>query len=314
MEKISVIICTYNPREDYLRRVLEALRKQTLPMEDWELLLIDNASQRPLANQFDLSWHPHGRNLLEPQIGKLNAWLRGIRESKADVVVFVDDDNVLATDYLQQTLDVSAQWPFIGAWCGSLFPEYEKPLPEWASDHVWRLAVAEVKEDIWSNLREGFDTIPWGAGMCIRRNVGKRYLEWCGLNRSSVALDRSGKGLGGYGDMDLGHCALDIGLGTGKSTRLRLTHLISAGRLTLDYFVRHAEGDAASWLLFRAIRNLPIQEPEPSTLISSLRWFMHRLIHRVPKEQYEIEKAHRRGLEKGWQLAQSYLQKKSAIN
>jgi hypothetical protein len=46
----------------------------------------------------------------------------------------------------------------------------------------------------------------------------------------------------------------------------------------------------------------------PLALTGSIRWFLHRLIHRVPREQYAIAKAHQRGLEKGWQLAQNYLQ------
>jgi hypothetical protein len=37
------------------------------------------------------------------------ARLRGIRESRADILVFGDDDNVLATDYLQRTLVVSTR-------------------------------------------------------------------------------------------------------------------------------------------------------------------------------------------------------------
>ena len=53
--KCSVIICTHNPRENYLRRVLEALRAQTLPPAQWELLLIDNASAKSLPEQFDLT-------------------------------------------------------------------------------------------------------------------------------------------------------------------------------------------------------------------------------------------------------------------
>jgi hypothetical protein len=44
MVHASVVICTHNSRLIYLRRVLEALRSQTLPLEQWELLLIDNAT------------------------------------------------------------------------------------------------------------------------------------------------------------------------------------------------------------------------------------------------------------------------------
>jgi len=40
MIPVSVIICTHNPRPDYLQRVLDALKAQTLPKENWELLLM----------------------------------------------------------------------------------------------------------------------------------------------------------------------------------------------------------------------------------------------------------------------------------
>jgi glycosyltransferase involved in cell wall biosynthesis len=51
---LSVIICTHNPRKDYLERVLKALQEQTLPSESWELLLIDNASDNLLEKKIDL--------------------------------------------------------------------------------------------------------------------------------------------------------------------------------------------------------------------------------------------------------------------
>lgn len=305
--KISVILCTHNPREEFLRRTLESLRGQTFPLDQWELLLIDNASSVPLAGRCDISWHPHGRHLLEQKLGKLNAWLLGMGEARADILLFVDDDNVLASNYLEQTLVIGNEWPFVGAWGGSCQPEYEVPLPAWVGEDVWRLTRMDVKEDVWSNLREGYATIPAGAGLCIRRQVARNYLERCRLNPVSARLDRSGKGLAGYGDVDLAYCALDLGLGTGKSTRLRLTHLIPASRLTFDYFVRHAESDAASMMLFRASRGLPISRPEPLSRLEQLRWFLHRLKNKVPREQYEIQKAHHRGLEKGYQMAQELL-------
>ena len=308
---LSVIICTFNPREDYLRRVLDALRKQTLPLANWELLLIDNASQPPVSNRFDLSWHPHGRHLREEKPGKINAWLLGVNEAKSDLLVFVDDDNVLAPNYLEQALIIADDWPFVGVWGGSIIPEFESPLPAWVGQTAWMLTIEEVKQDVWSNFREGFQSIPSGAGMCVRRRVGLRYREWC-QSGGSLGLDRHGEGHGGYGDVDQAHCAIDIGLGTGKSTRLKLTHLIPSSRLTLNYFKKRSEEDAASLMLFRAIRNLPIEKPKPKTLIGSLRWFVHRVIHRVPREQYEIQKAYRCGLEKGWELASEYLRQKSA--
>lgn len=309
--KLSVIICTHNPREEYLRRVLDGLRAQTLPLDQWELLLVDNESSSPLSGRFDLSWHPCARHVRETELGLTPARLRGIRESTAGILVFADDDTVLARDYLAQALQIAVEWPFVGVWGGSYVPEYEKPLPDWVGDQVWRLTVVDVKEDVWSNLKDGFETKPAGAGLCVRRTVAMEFAEYCRRNSSSKELGRKGSGLGGYEDMNFSLCAIDLGLGTGRSTRLRLTHLVPATRLTLDYFIRHAEGDAASLLLFRAIRGLPIRPPKKTTLASSIRWFLHRVIHRVPREQYEIAKAHHRGVEKGWLWAQEYLRTKS---
>ena len=88
---VSVILCTHNPRADYLSRVLASLRGRTLPAEQWELLLIDNASEQPLAEIRDISWHPRGRHISE--LGLTLARLRGIQESDGGLLVFVDDDN-----------------------------------------------------------------------------------------------------------------------------------------------------------------------------------------------------------------------------
>src|SRR3954470_17804241 len=97
--KVSVILCTHNPRFESLQRVLAGLRSQTLPVSDWELLLIDNATPEPLEKTVDLRWHPNGQVIREEQLGLAFARLRGIKESKSDLLVFVDDDNVLEPDY-----------------------------------------------------------------------------------------------------------------------------------------------------------------------------------------------------------------------
>jgi glycosyltransferase involved in cell wall biosynthesis len=305
--KASVVLCTHHPRPSYLERALAALQAQTLSKDQWEILLIDNASTPPVADRFDLSWHTGARKLVEGKLGKLNAWLLGIAESKGEILVFVDDDNVLSRDYLERSLTISVQYPFLGAWGGSCLPEYEIPLPGWVGKEVWRLTVCEIKEDVWSNLRDIFTTFPVGAGMCIRREVGRRYTEWCDHNTHGRLLDRSGKGLGGYGDMDLNQCAMDIGLGTGRFAQLTLTHLIPAARLSLEYFVRHAEGDAASLILYLAIRGLPFRDVARQTLLNKLIWKLYCWKHGVPVEQRKIREAHSRGLRRGLQLAEDYL-------
>ena len=139
MRQISVIICSLNPRSDYFGRVLESLRAQTLDTDQWELLLVDNASDRPLADSWDLSWHPHHLKVREEEQGLTPARLRGIKESEGQLIVFVDDD-VLASNYLERALEVERAYPFVGVFgAGVLTPEFEvEPRPHVGpSVHYW---------------------------------------------------------------------------------------------------------------------------------------------------------------------------------
>src|SRR5437763_13952645 len=52
--KISVVTASHNSRSDVFNRVSEALSKQTLPKPEWQWIVIDNASTRPLSACKDL--------------------------------------------------------------------------------------------------------------------------------------------------------------------------------------------------------------------------------------------------------------------
>src|SRR5690348_10184642 len=125
MIRASVVICSHNPRPDYLGSAIDALRNQTLPKKQWELILVDNASEQPLSEAWDLSWHPSARHIRETELGIAIARQRGIKESTAELIVFVDDDNVLAPDYLSAVINICEQWPQLGVWGGSIAPKFE---------------------------------------------------------------------------------------------------------------------------------------------------------------------------------------------
>ena len=61
---------------------------------------MDNASKTALSDSVDISWHPRGLHVREMQLGLTAARATGIGIATADLLVFVDDDNVLGLDYL----------------------------------------------------------------------------------------------------------------------------------------------------------------------------------------------------------------------
>jgi hypothetical protein len=222
-----------------LRRVLEALDAQTLPKESWELLVIDNASEQRLIERWALSWHPRARHIREEELGLTPARLRGIKESNGNLLVFVDDDNLLAPDYLQTARALLTAHPYLGViGAGILEPEFAvEPTPELTA-YLSLLALRQVSEARWSNNANDFCAVPWGAGLCVRRQVAASYQQF--VKRLDVVeiLDRRGEWLFGDGDVAFSWASVARGQGFGVFPGLQLTHLIPAERLTQRYLLR----------------------------------------------------------------------------
>jgi glycosyltransferase involved in cell wall biosynthesis len=242
----SVIICTHNPRPHYLHRVLGALRIQTLPLEQWELLLIDNASNEPLtSNSWDISWHPHARLLREDKLGLALARLRGMQEAISDLLVFVDDDNVLERDYLSEAIRIKRDWPQLGVWgSAATVPEFEVEPAGDLRGFLGMLGLRHVSSPRWSNVMPS-SALPFGAGQCVRMDVAIAYREH--FERAPIAIiGRAGSKLFSGEDSEICYVACDIGLGVGIFPELKLTHLIPKERLSEDYLVKLGEGHGTS--------------------------------------------------------------------
>jgi glycosyltransferase involved in cell wall biosynthesis len=253
--EISVITCTHNPRPEYLKQVLDALSGQTLDKQRWEYLLIDNASDEALSERIDLSWHPNSRHIREDRLGLTPARLRGISESTGEILVFVDDDNVLDLDYLEQVAQISDARPILGAFGGQVRPVFEETPPAWTKQYWSRLVIREFEHDRWSNVPSLHDTMPSGAGLCVRRRVANEYLAYHTNGKRRFMMDRTGTMLLSGGDTDLAATACDLGLGTGLFTVLKLSHLILRERLREDYLVRLVEGMAFSGVVLKSLRS-----------------------------------------------------------
>jgi glycosyltransferase involved in cell wall biosynthesis len=253
--KISVVICTHNPRQDYIQRTIEGLKAQTIPKDQWELLIIDNVSNPPLDQLLDLSWHPHSRIIVENELGILPARVRGMMETSTPLILFVDDDNILSPDYLERGLDIDRTFSFLGCWGGELVPEFEVVPPSWIESQKLILAIVSFDEDRWSNLKISNPTIPPTAGMFLRRNVINQYLNIIKSDPRRALLGRRGKlQLTNGEDTDIALSSCDIGLGTGQFKSLKLKHIIPKERLEISYLVRLYEGSCCCGMLLDYFR------------------------------------------------------------
>ena len=205
--------------------------------------------------------------------------LRGIREANGDLLVFVDDDNLIDPDYLETAARVADEKPFLGSWSGQCRPEFEEVPPDWTRRYWGNLVIREFDRDVWSNLPLLPETMPCGAGLCVRRNVARHYVRLHETGERAFQFDRAGDALLSGGDNDLAACACDLGLGVGLIATLKLTHLIPRERLTEAYLVRLTEGIHFSSTLLDAARGVP---PRPRDLLGSLADVLRILRQKAP--------------------------------
>ena len=244
MIALSVVLPTHNPNPDLLSRTLKALRLQTLPVHEWELVVVDNASSFPLSTDL-VSWHPHGRVVSEAQLGLTYARLCGIAAAKGPLLVWVDDDNVLDEGYLEAALVSFSANPRLGAAGGPSLPCYITPPPEWFVEGLVPLGCRH-HGDVpllmsWRYQSPHYPpAAPIGAGLVIRREAIRLWADQLQRDPRRRAFGRTGHSLRSGEDNDINLTLLANGWDLAYLPQLRLSHLIPSGRLTEAYQQRLA--------------------------------------------------------------------------
>jgi len=268
---LSVIICSHNPRRDYLRRVLDALRDQSLSKDLWELLLVDNASHKRLAEEWDLSWHAHARHVREDRLGLSFARVRGYHESTGDIIVYVDDDNVLDSNYLRFAQQALAEDTSLGACGGRVTGEYEAQPPEWFGRTTVSLACcdlgSEAKYFSWIGLQPSQRDVPWGApsgaGIVLRREAYQLYIDAIAVDPIRQGLGRRGRDLASGEDNDIVYTLMSNGYRAAYIPQLVTSHLIPSRRISPRYLASLGYAANRTFYFVLHLHGIADEQPVP---------------------------------------------------
>jgi glycosyltransferase involved in cell wall biosynthesis len=295
---ISVLICTHNPKREFLSECLEALKSQTLSQSAWELLLIDNCSSSAVQDSYDLSWHSQGKHLYAKPLGKTHAMAKGIVEAAGRILVIVDDDSVLAENYLENVICVFDRNKILGVIGGIIYGRFEVPPPVWAKRYLPLLAIRNDGDKSLYSYTPDKLHVPPGAGMAILKVIGEYYLQQIANDPLRTSLDPVGDQLSRAGDVDMALCAYELGFAKGYCPELVLTHIIPNERLQPNYLEKLFEGSAYSDTLLHLARGIITPRKEGSLAIRFwhyLKWRL-RVLH-LDRRQLKIERGGRRGVE-----------------
>ena len=134
--RLSIVVATYR-RPEHLARLLNALIKQSAGGEDFEIIVIDNdndpctqVQEMCASNRYqklNLRYYYHA------QLGTSNARNRGVEESRAELIAFLDDDTLPPPDWIAKILEIRTNIN-VDVFGGPFTPFYSSKPPRWFKD------------------------------------------------------------------------------------------------------------------------------------------------------------------------------------
>lgn len=234
MIRLSLIIPTHN-RSERLIAALESVMRQDLPAADWECVVVSNNSTDDTATRFgDFAARYPGLNLrlvTEDGPGVSFARNRGIAETSAPLLVFIDDDERINPGFLRAYADFFDAHPDAVVAGGRIIAEYVTGRPAWLSKYT-EMPIANPMD--FGDAVRPFPAgrVPGGGNMAFRRSAALRYGGF------DPSLGRVGRMLIGGEENDFFERLMRGGETCWYVPGAVMWHIIPPEKLTESYFRR----------------------------------------------------------------------------
>ncbi len=235
---IDLVICTYN-NASLLKRTLEGIAQLSVPSNiTWNVLVVNNnctdetatiVKDQILKNEIQL------RMVIETDQGLTAARVRGVHDTHSEWIAFIDDDCILAKNWIEEAEKFIKVYPGCGLFGGKIQLLWEKEPPSYVMHFPFAYA-AKNHGDKAKRL-----SAVAGAGMIVKREALKK----CGWINEQFLADRVGQKLVSGGDMEI---ALRVGayFEVWYNPACTLQHIIPQRRTTKSYLQKIVFGLGAS--------------------------------------------------------------------
>lgn len=172
--RVSVVIPAYN-RPDSLRRTLDTLSQQTYPADRYEVVVVDDGSEKDLSPVTREDYPFQLRYVRQANQGDAVARNTGAETAEGDYLLFVDDDIALDEACLEAFVDALQSHPR-GVIVGNLktvFPDppdpfhrhLERAFPRRAQENDGRIGFLECKSGFMAIQRGDYFVIGMMQGL-----------------------------------------------------------------------------------------------------------------------------------------------------
>jgi len=233
---ITVILCTRN-RCQILAGALESIADSVLPESvEWEVLVVDNNSndQTPeVAREFAARYPGRFRYIFEPRPGKSHAMNTGVRESRGDILAFVDDDVTVESGWLQQLTAHLHNGDWAGAGGRILLAGAFSPPPWLAVNGPHNMGGVLAALFDCGDEASALDEAPYGANMAFRKEMFEKY----GVFRIDLGPSPNPEIPRPNEDTEFGRRLLSGGERLRYEPSAIIYHPVHTDRLRKDYFL-----------------------------------------------------------------------------
>lgn len=148
---ISLLVCTYNRREDLRELLMTAVAQETGGAFAYEIIVVDNNSSddtRRIVEEFIAGGHRNIRYLFEGRQGKSHALNTGLSAARGWIYTICDDDFILPENWLKDIFEAFRVHTEVSFVSGKVLPLWQSAAPAWLTQKHWSpIAMADYGEE-----------------------------------------------------------------------------------------------------------------------------------------------------------------------
>jgi glycosyltransferase involved in cell wall biosynthesis len=292
------------------------LQTQTLPTNQFEVIVIDNGSMDHTRKMVE-SFQQQASNIyyyFDPTPGLHVGRHRGLQEAGGEVLVYADDDIQATPTWLAAIAENFAD-PAVAMVGGNNYPDFKATPPHWL-EMLWQRralggqAIPSLSVLSLPDGKRDFNPfLVWGCNFSIRKRV---VLEAGGFHPDAMPQELIR--FRGDGETHISRYVLESGLRCVFDSRASVYHAVTPERMTLEYFRRRAYNQGVSDS-YTQLRNAPaagrVRPARSASLLALARRIARGIrgrLRRFKPESHELRELHQ-ALREGHQQGFAYHQR-----